>query len=183
MAHIETALRDLNRLDLLAGGDSVIHRLDPRAKVFVTLAYIVTVVSFGRYEVSALLPFAVFPLAMVAVSGIPPAVVLRKLLVVLPFAALVGLTVVTVVSSRLDLGQFNVVLALAIAALKATLVAMFFMHLRYEHRFKAVIFVSAVFFAVLFVQWVRSSMKEAAREDRRLDLMEARERRRTNATG
>ncbi len=70
------------------------------------------------------------------------------------FAALVGLTVVTVVSSRLDLGQFNVVLALAIAALKATLVAMFFMHLRYEHRFKAVIFVSAVFFAVLFVGFV-----------------------------
>ena len=30
------------------------------------------------------------------------------------------------------------------------------------------------FFAVLFVQWVRSSMREAAREDRRLDLMEAR---------
>lgn len=91
MAPIETALRDLNRLDLLAGGDSVIHRLDPRAKVFVTLAYIVTVVSFGRHEVSALLPFVVFPLAMIAVSGIPPAVVLRKLLVVLPIAALVGL--------------------------------------------------------------------------------------------
>lgn len=91
MAPIETALRDLNRLDLLAGGDSAIHRLDPRAKVFVTLAYIVTVVSFGRYEVSALLPFAVFPLAMVAASGIPQTAVLRKLLVVLPFAALVGL--------------------------------------------------------------------------------------------
>jgi putative copper resistance protein D len=28
--------------------------------------------------------------------------------------------------------------------------------------------------AVLFVQWVRSSMKESAREDRRLDLLEAR---------
>ena len=31
-------------------------------------------------------------------------------------------------------------------------------------------------FGVLFVQWVRSSMKEGAREDRRLDLLEARER-------
>ena len=36
--------------------------------------------------------------------------------------------------------------------------------------------VGLVFFAVLFVQWVRSSMKEAEREDRRLDLFEARER-------
>ncbi len=30
------------------------------------------------------------------------------------------------------------------------------------------------FFAVLFTQWVRSSMREARREDRRLDLLEAR---------
>jgi len=34
--------------------------------------------------------------------------------------------------------------------------------------------IGLLFFVVLFVQWVRSSMKEAAREDRRLDLVEAR---------
>jgi putative copper resistance protein D len=38
--------------------------------------------------------------------------------------------------------------------------------------------IGRVFFAVLFVQWVRSSMREAVREDRRLDLLEAREARR-----
>ncbi len=69
-------------------------------------------------------------------------------------AALVALTVVTVVTSRLDLGQFNIVLALAIASLKATLVAMFFMHLKYEHRFQSVVFVGALFFVVLFVGFV-----------------------------
>lgn len=37
--------------------------------------------------------------------------------------------------------------------------------------------VGLVFFGVLFAQWVRSSMREAVREDRRLDLIEARERR------
>jgi cytochrome c oxidase assembly factor CtaG len=36
--------------------------------------------------------------------------------------------------------------------------------------------VGLVFFGVLFAQWVRSSMREAAREDRRLDLLEARQR-------
>ncbi|MDO7869272.1 cytochrome c oxidase assembly protein [Nocardioides jiangxiensis] len=35
--------------------------------------------------------------------------------------------------------------------------------------------VALVFFAVLFAQWVRDSMKEAAREDRRLDMLERRE--------
>ncbi|WP_244246910.1 cytochrome c oxidase assembly protein [Nocardioides euryhalodurans] len=34
--------------------------------------------------------------------------------------------------------------------------------------------IGLVFFGVLFTQWVRSSMKEAKREDRRLDLLEAR---------
>jgi cytochrome c oxidase assembly factor CtaG len=34
--------------------------------------------------------------------------------------------------------------------------------------------IGLAFFAVLFAQWVRASMREAAREDRRLDLLEAR---------
>ena len=34
--------------------------------------------------------------------------------------------------------------------------------------------VGLVLFGVLFAQWVRASMKEAEREDRRLDLLEAR---------
>jgi putative copper resistance protein D len=36
--------------------------------------------------------------------------------------------------------------------------------------------VGLLLFLVLFVQWARDSMREAAREDRRLDLLEARER-------
>jgi len=68
--------------------------------------------------------------------------------------ALLALTVVTVAVSRVDLGAFNVVVALAVACFKATLVAMFFMHLKYEGRFKAVVFVTALFFAVLFVGFV-----------------------------
>ena len=69
-------------------------------------------------------------------------------------AVLLSLTAITVATSRLDLGAFNVVLALSIAGLKASLVALFFMHLRYESRFPSVVFVTAVFFAVLFVGFV-----------------------------
>jgi putative copper resistance protein D len=36
--------------------------------------------------------------------------------------------------------------------------------------------VALALFGVLFTQWVRSSLAEAKREDRRLDLLEARER-------
>jgi len=79
---------------------------------------------------------------------LPPAVLLGTA------AALLGLTVVTVASSRVDLGAWNVVLALAIACSKAALVALFFMHLKYENRFQLVVLVSAALFAVLFVAFV-----------------------------
>jgi len=48
------------------------------------------------------------------------------------FAALLLLTVVTVLVSYVDLGLWNVVVALLIASAKASLVALFFMHLKGE---------------------------------------------------
>jgi cytochrome c oxidase subunit 4 len=68
--------------------------------------------------------------------------------------ALVALTLTTVATSKLELGAFNVVLALAIAGLKATIVALFFMHLKYEGRFQAVVIAGAILFAVLLVGFV-----------------------------
>ena len=45
---------------------------------------------------------------------------------------LLALTAMTVAANSLDLGVFNSVVALAIAALKALLIALYFMHLRYS---------------------------------------------------
>jgi cytochrome c oxidase subunit 4 len=50
------------------------------------------------------------------------------------FAGLLALTVITVLVSYLDLGLMNVVVALLIASVKASLVALFFMHLKGESR-------------------------------------------------
>ena len=50
------------------------------------------------------------------------------------FMALMVLTALTVWVAYLDLGPFNNVAALGIAGLKATLVVMYFMHVRYESR-------------------------------------------------
>ena len=69
-------------------------------------------------------------------------------------AALLALTALTVAISRLNLGAANVAVALGIAALKASLVALFFMHLKYEHRFHVVVLAGAVLFAVLFGAFV-----------------------------
>jgi cytochrome c oxidase subunit 4 len=47
--------------------------------------------------------------------------------------ALMILTAVTAGVSRVNLGDWSAAVAMAIACTKAALVAMFFMHLRYEH--------------------------------------------------
>ncbi len=69
-------------------------------------------------------------------------------------AALLVLTALTVVTSRIDLGAMNTVVALAIASCKAAVVGLFFMHLKYENKFLTVVLVSAVFFAVFLVSFV-----------------------------
>jgi len=91
MLAIDGSLLDFKRLDLLAMQESAIHRLDPRAKVLTTLTFIVCVVSFGRYELSAMLPFFLYPMALLALADLPPGYIVRKVMVILPFAVMVGL--------------------------------------------------------------------------------------------
>ncbi|HMO01674.1 MAG TPA: cytochrome C oxidase subunit IV family protein [Oligoflexia bacterium] len=50
------------------------------------------------------------------------------------FVSLLVLTVITVVISRFDFGEFNLVVAMLIASIKALLVALFFMHLKFENK-------------------------------------------------
>nr|HEX4315384.1 cytochrome C oxidase subunit IV family protein [Kofleriaceae bacterium] len=65
---------------------------------------------------------------------------------------LLMLTLVTVAATRVNFGaNINLAVAMAIAVLKATLVILFFMHLKYDRLFHTVIFVSAICAASLFV--------------------------------
>ena len=68
-------------------------------------------------------------------------------------AALLVLTTITVTASYVDFGSpaVNVVMALAIASLKASLVALYFMHLRYDKPLVSIIFVSGLFFLGLLL--------------------------------
>jgi cobalt/nickel transport system permease protein len=79
-----------HQFDSLALVDSPIHRLDPRAKVITTLVYIVAVMSLGRYEIAALAPLCLFPLAVFSLSGLPARPLLSALLAAAPFAVVVG---------------------------------------------------------------------------------------------
>lgn len=50
------------------------------------------------------------------------------------FLALMVLTAATIAAAYMDLGPLNLPVALAIAAVKATLVVLYFMHVRYNPR-------------------------------------------------
>jgi len=66
--------------------------------------------------------------------------------------ALLGLTVITAAVAFVDLGPFNVVLALVIATVKALLVVLFFMHVKYtSEKLTKIVIVSAIFWLFLLL--------------------------------
>lgn len=72
-----------------------------------------------------------------------------RIYVVIFSALLVG-TALTVWAGFVDFpGQLNVIIALTIAVIKATLVVLYFMHVRYSSRLIWVIFASALFWLVI----------------------------------
>lgn len=67
------------------------------------------------------------------------------------FVALIVLTVVTVAATWVNLGAWNLWIAMGIATVKAALVALYFMHLRYDRPFHGLIFVTGLLFLTLFL--------------------------------
>jgi cytochrome c oxidase subunit IV len=67
------------------------------------------------------------------------------------FGGLVSLTILTVVTSRMELGALNVPLAMVIAGIKAMLVVGFFMALKYDNRVNALVFAVGALFVVVFL--------------------------------
>lgn len=56
-----------------------------------TLVFVVTVVSFGRYELAAMLPFFIFPAAIAGFADLPAGYLLKKVALLCPFALIVGI--------------------------------------------------------------------------------------------
>jgi cytochrome c oxidase subunit 4 len=67
------------------------------------------------------------------------------------FATLIVFTVLTVAATWYNLGAWNLIIAMAIATFKASLVVLYFMHLRYDYPFHALIFITALVFVALFI--------------------------------
>ena len=84
----ETGIRYLERLTY---GDSPIHRIPAAAKVITTAVYVLLVISFSRTNVSGLIPYIFYPIVLMATSQTPLMPLMKRMVVVLPFALFGGL--------------------------------------------------------------------------------------------
>lgn len=66
--------------------------------------------------------------------------------------ALLAGTLLTVIAAGIDLGPFNAVVALSIATIKATLVVLFFMHVKYAHeKMTKIVIIAALFWLAILL--------------------------------
>ncbi len=87
----------------------------------------------------------------------------RMNLVVL--GALLFLTLLTVGAYRVHLGEWNLFVAVLIAAVKTVLVATFFMHLKYERAFNTLFFVGSFLFLTVFLVYTVNDTHTRAEVD------------------
>ena len=80
-----------------------------------------------------------------------PEHIVPKRIYFIVYAILLLCTYLTVQIAFLDLGRLNAVAALAIAAFKATLVVLFFMHLKYSSRLTWAVVAGGVFWLAILL--------------------------------
>lgn len=91
MEKLTNARLELREMDDLAAAESPVHRLNPLCKLLVTVFYIVTVVSFPKYDLSGLVVMVLYPVVLFQAAGIPVSLCFHKLRFVLPLVCAVGL--------------------------------------------------------------------------------------------
>lgn len=80
------------------------------------------------------------------------------------FVALLALTGLTVWAAEWEVGHFDVWIALSIAGVKATLVAAYFMHLRYDHPTNTLLLIFSILTVVLFLAVTLLDVRELVPE-------------------
>ena len=66
-------------------------------------------------------------------------------------STLLALTAITVFAAFIDLGRFNIVVALVIATTKATLVVLYFMHAKFSPKRTQLVIIAGIFWLALLL--------------------------------
>lgn len=91
MPNIADSINKIRFLDELAEKRTWIHDIHPVCKLFVTIAYLFVVVSFGKYDTGRLLPFVFYPVVIFTIGELPVLPILKMMLVAAPFVLGIGI--------------------------------------------------------------------------------------------
>ncbi|MDR0397067.1 MAG: cobalt ECF transporter T component CbiQ [Oscillospiraceae bacterium] len=92
MRSLKTPSIETPSIETLSMGDSPLHRVHPGVKMVCALALIVLTLSFSRTSFAAMLPFLLYPSVAIGINDIPASLLVKRLLVALPFAVFAGIT-------------------------------------------------------------------------------------------
>ena len=91
MTEAARTIQHMYQLDDLSRGSSPIHKLHPLVKLFVALAFLITAVSYNRFEITAMIPLIFYPIMIFSLSDIPVSIILKRLLYLEPFIIAIGI--------------------------------------------------------------------------------------------
>lgn len=91
MSKLDKALYELNRMERASEQSSPLHLLDARAKILVTLIFLILVLSLPLSDLTGLILFLIYPIITCSMAGISYGMVFKRSLFVLPFIIFIGL--------------------------------------------------------------------------------------------
>ena len=90
MNSIEKHISELNRLQNLQQRSHWMNNLHPLGKLLLSVLYILIVVSFGKYELSALIVMAIYPAICFAIGDLSLKEGIYRMRLILPLVIFVG---------------------------------------------------------------------------------------------
>ena len=92
MADLRGAIQEIYSLEQLSEQNTCIHRRHGLIKMLSALVFIVTVVSFDRYEIGRLIPYIFYPIVLAGLSDTPWKLLGKRIALALPFVLLAGIS-------------------------------------------------------------------------------------------
>ncbi|MGL6107891.1 cobalt ECF transporter T component CbiQ [Romboutsia sp.] len=91
MSSFTDSIYKIRSFEELGEKQTIVHTIHPLAKLIITIAYIVSIVSFSKYEIGGILPFILYPIVVFYLGDVPFKATFKMSLLGLPFILGIGI--------------------------------------------------------------------------------------------
>lgn len=91
MASIDSSLKEISKINTLQQRDQWVNNLHPLVKLLLTFIYIISVVSIGKYDLSKMLVFVIYPFFGFNLADLKFKDALYRMRLILPLVMVVGI--------------------------------------------------------------------------------------------